>query len=463
MSSYEVTHPKREEPNNPFRVREIFASILDQLDNDTECLRACAQVCKDWEPQVVLYLWGRFRPPISALAGVQDPERRNHYAKIIRYLSFNVFEARTHHNALSKLNFSSLRELILEYHWKQPLEKKYLSQYLHPQLRRIEIHNDSVSDDFLVYLHNHCPDLITFLLGLKPKDLTKGGLSWFMTKHEKGWQQVSFPNGAERMVSEAVIQHLARAPSLLQLALGSRLITFNEQLVESLEAAENAPFPHLSHLSCRANTAPFERLCAFLGALQNLDITLDDSPFNGNGGISLCRNLRVLRVNHCGQEVVGSSAWLVKLAENCKNLRSIAVVNIELDDFTDEILDLLASSWPQLERLSLKLEKCVLSVQALRSLGGRCHKLKYCLLAGAFDMLGLHDDKGCLFPKLEELSLEKLSLEQASSIDDISVDRVVKTFRRHTPKLSAFAVDSYVFTEDLQWILQQAIRETLTH
>lgn len=284
-------------------------------------------------------------------------------------------------------------------------------------------------------ISSHCPKIHTFLLEDPRETITSAGLLNFLTSTPSISNFCSW-SGLENAINERVWLHFAARPSLQRFSLLSNLLT--QELSSRIRQIVAQPFPSLTSLECRPESAAIGPLLSYLSGLRGLKLSLSNASTDMFSTIAAkCPFLQYLVIDEYGPNSRCDGGGLFAIAERCKALQILEINQSAWGNgpadmrvkFNDSDVERFTKALPGLRICHLDIQS-ELTEASLRTFGLNRRTLETLMVRGSFTIQGLSIDAECLFPKLKDANFLECGDYGQESIDEIK-----RVMRFHTPLL----------------------------
>ena len=359
---------------------------------------------KTWAAEAISILWKN--PPVTALAAIEDRDRRQFYASHVRKLDYYYKDKRTmaKYSTLREMEFPLLKSIDIRTSKNEPKEimRLCVEFCIRPGLEEVCFEGSGLDSKLLYLLRRQCPNLkkIAFLVdafyGSSIIDLTEFIDSCKSLRSIDLDSKGSMQDILEQRLG-SLLGSLANYNGLEKLHLN--MIPKYETFSRVLGSVEQ-PFKDLRDLSMGPAEARSVSLLVSKPnplSLTALDLIIDDTNLTINPlpQIGLLENLRNLTIRYEGRRPLSHILPL----ENLKCLRILDVSGSPLvEEFTDEMFIPMVKNWPELVALQLEGQNSKLSITSLTSLGKHCPRLEACLIEGEYDLTDWQNIPRPIFP-----------------------------------------------------------------
>ncbi|QYS94847.1 hypothetical protein H0G86_002168 [Trichoderma simmonsii] len=390
----------------------IFSFCLDA--NDLGTLSKAVQVNQLWFECGTEKLWQSRKATPNLVRVPKD--RQQIYASKIFTIGFYYSKEINYYEAFKDLEFHRLRELDISSYGQ---DLRDMEMYCVPSLQKVKFVDLYAKISTLGCLRS-CPELKSIHLhvwtGLTPQ------LVLDVLKHVPSLQEAILINELVDDTSSSVISgdlllHLAQSKCVTTLELPW---SWSASAVEQVTIAKDdmgfASFPVLESLYLVTTAAAIEGAVPLSRNLTSLNLLLEDSDSGALWHIARLTALTTLSLTF--RKPIRISAAAITALRALSKLRTLimkpgrrplgnfdAPIAIETD-FSNDDCEIVASHWPDLRHLSLKLVCANLSTKGLLSLGRHCRSLDFCETSQDINLDELFSDDcngDALFPQLRTL------------------------------------------------------------
>ncbi|KAL7915170.1 hypothetical protein GGI35DRAFT_488958 [Trichoderma velutinum] len=402
-------------------ILELILSFCLGVDGWKTLFKA-VQVNRLWRKEGTKRLWANTEAARYLLRVPHD--QRQIYASKLLTIHINNFNIKEYCTEFKGLEFSRLRELDVVSRFG---DFEMIKQYCVPSLHRFGCLNTFMQPSSVIgYLHN-CPQLKSIHTDLRIAD-TRHLLD--ALKHLPLLQELKLSDDVGKGdISGDLLLHLAQSKHMTTLELSWSWEGYAVEHVMSAKVDMRfTPFPALESLILVAPSTATEGFVHLFGNVTSLDLILSDSTIE-----ALCRIARLTtltRLSLSYKQKTCISAGAMRALAALSKLQTLIMEKHSLNrgamesDISDEDCEMVASHWPDLRHITLRMECANLSTKGFISLARHCRALEICKTSQEFDLEKIFADGydgDALFPQLRQLHITKPMLGRG----DIDATRFV--------------------------------------
>jgi hypothetical protein len=315
-------------------------------------------------------------------------------------------------------------------------------QYLRPSIDTIifQVWDRSFKKELLAVITSQCPRLRSLMLMIhysSTTDITPRDFDEFLRKQslERVYIEVGSP-----LITKELVSTLGEMENLRSLSIVSALSL--QQIPECFPVEDVGLFKNLHQVSLEVKGEAVKSLTLVIRHASRVKITVVyprvrlRTPMFSN--LKYMKNLIGLTINFKARDLYldGEDFGCIRTLQHLEHLAikrsSPFFPPPKLENFNDPVLDAIFGL-PRLQSFSWHLCWLDVSVETLSALSRHSPKLTNIIFHGAFDLEALAKVSDCLFPKLQNLSLE--SAVHRDYDGEIPINQIAAQISYHAPKL----------------------------